>query len=217
MNGEAEKFYNRPNVKNFVKRLSDLYVGLYINTGMSKAQAEEIVRGLLQMAVQETIDADTYNLPSNLGDVVLGNAMAESEKIESFAEGIRQKIPYLKSEGVTEEDIRYYWNLNELERRMATLEDNSMRIGVFAEARKNGKTVEQASAEVRKVFPMYGNPDDKNQPKGEDRPFPYELKDLINKYIKRRSLDISSYKNDIEKSSSLNALIRKEIKAGNLY
>lgn len=52
--------------------------------------------------------------------------------------------------------------------------------------------------------------------KGDDRPLPYELKKRVNEYIGKRMSDPIEYKRNIETSSSFNALIRKEIKSGNL-
>ena len=51
----------------------------------------------------------------------------------------------------------------------------------------------------------------------EDKPLPFELKDRVNKYIERRTREgAESYKRDINRSSSFNALVRQEIRAGRL-
>jgi hypothetical protein len=64
---------------------------------------------------------------------------------------------------------------------------------------------------------MYGDPADTSHRSGDDRPLPYELKDRINRYIEKRRLhDPEAYKQDIQISSSFNALVRKEIRANNL-
>ena len=71
--------------------------------------------------------------------------------------------------------------------------------------------------EVRKFHVIYGEPDDTTHTVGDDRPLPEELKDRINIYIiKRPSTDQDKYKKEIEESSTLNALLRKEIKIGNI-
>jgi hypothetical protein len=70
---------------------------------------------------------------------------------------------------------------------------------------------------VEKSLPIYGDPDDTSHKTGDDRPLPDELKNRINIYIEKRVRDNpEKYKNEIEESSTFNALIRKEIKAGNL-
>jgi hypothetical protein len=48
-------------------------------------------------------------------------------------------------------------------------------------------------------------------------PLPEELKDRINIYIiKKSTIDREKYKKEIEGSSTLNALLRKKIKKGNI-
>jgi hypothetical protein len=213
---QALRFYSSPNQKEIIRRLQDIYVANYISRGMSKTQAKEHVEEMLQMAIYLSVDANTYNLPPNLGDIIVGNSTSKNDDIEKFADSIRQQIDYLNKEGVKEEDIRKYWNLNELERRMAQVEDNNSKTVIFIKERKSGKSVEEASKKVRKFLPIYGLPSDENQPEGDDQNLPVELKDRVNKYIESRSVDISSYKEDVARSTSFNALIRNEIKAGNL-
>ena len=62
-----------------------------------------------------------------------------------------------------------------------------------------------------------GNPDDTAHTTKDDRPLPYELKDRINIYVeKRRQSDPNKFRKEIEQSSTFNALVRKEIKKGNI-
>ena len=69
----------------------------------------------------------------------------------------------------------------------------------------------------RKYHPFFGDTNDSTHVSGDDRLLPEELKDRINKYIEKRMLnDPEEYKKDIENSSTFNALIRKEIREGNL-
>jgi len=70
---------------------------------------------------------------------------------------------------------------------------------------------------IRKSNPIFGDPDDTSGDSGEDRPLPYELMDRINIYIERMwHSDLEKCKKEVEKSSTLNALIRKEVKKGNI-
>ena len=48
------------------------------------------------------------------------------------------------------------------------------------EFRRNGEDKNEAAAHVRKIHPMYGDPDDTRHTAGDDRPLPYELKDRVN-------------------------------------
>jgi hypothetical protein len=96
--------------------------------------------------------------------------------------------------------------------------DDVNKLSVFARIRKEeGLNEEEAAKEVRKFHVIYGDPDDTTHTVGDDRPLPEELKDRINIYIiKKSTTDREKYKKEIEGSSTLNALLRKEIKKGNI-
>lgn len=108
--------------------------------------------------------------------------------------------------------------MHDLERRMMLAVDNISRLALFKKLRQENGFDEKASAErVRKSFPIFGDPDDTIHTTGDDRPLPYELKNRVNIYVERRSLtDQVKFKREIEESSTVNVLIRKEIKNGNL-
>jgi len=191
--------------------------------GGSSAEAKKMAGVMLDLAIEESKKEGTYYLPQNLGDIILGDAGSDNPTIKKIAESIRQKLPKKKAEGVKDEDIRWWWNLNDIERRIMLQVDDNIRGGTFIfELKKSNesskeKAAEKAARKVRKFHPFYGDPDDTTHTTGEDRPLPYELKDRINIYIEKRVGDNSEkYKNEVEQSSSFNALIRKEIKAGNI-
>jgi len=70
---------------------------------------------------------------------------------------------------------------------------------------------------MRKRYPLFGDPDDTSQSTGEDRPLPYELKNRINIFVQKRlQKDPETFKNEIEGSSTFNALVREEVKKGNV-
>lgn len=162
-------------------------------------------------------------MPQNLGDIIFGDAGSDNPTIKKIAESIRQKLSKKKAEGVKDEDVRWWWNLNDIERRIMLKQDDISRMTLFmSELEKSNepskeKAADKAAAKVRKFHPTYGDLDDTKHTTGDDRPLPYELKDRINIYIEKRARENSEkYKNEIEQSSTFNALIRKEIKAGNL-
>jgi len=128
-----------------------------------------------------------------------------------------------RDEGVRDEDIRWWWNMNDIERRMMLKNDEISRLALFMKERESNSTIteelsiKKAGNEVRKFHPIYGNPKNTTHAKGNDRPLPAELKDRINIYVEKRfKSNPEKYKKDIESSSTFNALIRKEIKANNL-
>ena len=96
--------------------------------------------------------------------------------------------------------------------------DDMSRLALFMKLRQEDQLSEEdAATHVKKHFPIFGDPDDTATSSGDDRPLPFELKDRINLYIQERSQrDPSKYKKDMAEASSFNALIRKEIRAGNV-
>jgi len=215
--------FNFLKYNNIERALLDQYTQMMSMMGGSSAEAKKMAGDMLDQAIEESKKEGTYYLPQNLGDIILGDAGSDNPTIKKIAENIRQKLPKKKAEGVKDEDIRWWWNLNDIERRIMLQVDDNIRGGTFIfELKKSNesskeKAAEKAARKVRKFHPFYGDPDDTTHTTGEDRPLPYELKDRINIYIEKRVGDNSEkYKNEVEQSSSFNALIRKEIKAGNI-
>ena len=87
-----------------------------------------------------------------------------------------------RKEGATDDDIRQYWNLHELERRMVDFVVNENNTAMVLMLIKEGHTPEEATVEVRKRVPIYGRPKDVPKLVGDDKPLPIELKDRINIY-----------------------------------
>jgi hypothetical protein len=186
-------------------------------TGISSAEAKKMAEDTLDRAIEESKKGGTYYLPQNLGDIILGDAGSDNPTIKKIVGSIRQKLPKIKKEGVRDDDVRWWWNLNDIERHMMLKEDENARMALFIDRLKKGDLPDKAAEKVRKFHPMYGDPDDASLTTGDDMPLPCELKNRINIYIEKRFGDnTEKYKNDIEESSTFNALIRKEIKAGNL-
>lgn len=122
-----------------------------------------------------------------------------------------------RKDGVRDEDIRWWWNMHDLERRLLAKDDESSHLALFIHNMKEGRSSEESAALVKRYFPIFGDPDDTSTSSGDDRPLPYELKDRINIYIQHRATEGSgNYKKDIERFSSFNALVRREIKSGQL-
>jgi hypothetical protein len=66
----------------------------------------------------------TNNLPENFGTYLL----------EKASQGISAQINFVKKrldEGLIEEDIKLWWNLSDLDRRMINWQDNIFRISTY--------------------------------------------------------------------------------------
>jgi len=193
------------------KQLEEEYVPMFQTMmGMSSSQAKNTFRDMLKQAKEESQKEGISNLPQNFGDILLEREPTD-EKTKSM-------LAKKRAEGVKDKDIRWWWNMHDLERRTMLKVDDLHRLALFEKLREEeGLDEEQAAGRVRKSFPIFGDPDDTTHTTGEDRPLPYELKDRINRYVEVWSQTTpEQLKRKIERSSTVNSFIRREIKKGNI-
>ena len=191
------------------EQIEDRYVSMFQETvGMSPSQAKSAFRDIIEEAKEESLKEDALDLPRNVGDFLL-------EK-ESSDEKIRSILAKKRSEGVRDQDIRWWFNMGDLERRILLKVDDINRHALFAKLREeDGLGEDEAAKGVRKGYPLFGDPDAASHSTGEDRPLPYELRNRINSYVeKRMQTDPETFKKEIEESSTFNALVREELKKG---
>jgi hypothetical protein len=202
-------------VPSIEQQLKDVYVPTLMQTGMSVSQANEVVSAWVSLAKEESREEDMDNLPQNFGDLLLQN--------EATGPNIKAWLAKVRREGGTDQDIRNWWNLHDLERRIMLKNDENSRMAVVIDQlEKMGATKEtmqesmdKAVAHTRKYFPFWGDPDDCTHVSGDDRPLPEELKFRINLWVERKQFD-ANYKEELERSTTFNALVRREIAKGNL-
>ncbi len=196
-------FFSKYNEKE--KALLDLYVQQFQKMGIP--ESSKMAENLLDEAIKE---AKKVALPPNAGDKIL-----EKEKTDENTHKVLEKK---RREGVRDEDIKWWWNLDNVERMMMLKVDEFHRLALHIKCRQDdGLSVERAAEQVRKHHPIFGNPEDTTHTQGDDRPLPEELKDRINIYIENQFINNSEkFKKEIEQSTTFNALVRKEIRAGKL-
>jgi len=191
--------------------IEDRYVSMFQEiVGMSPSQAKSAFRDIIQEAKEESLKEDSPDLPQNVGDFLL-------EK-KSSDEKIRSILAKKRNEGIRDQDIRWWFNMHDLERRiLLKVDDVSMR-SLFTKLREqDGLSEDEATKGIRKGYPVFGDPDDTSHSTGEDRPLPYELKNRINIFVQKRlQKDPEKFKKEIEESSTFNALVREEVKKGNV-
>ena len=176
---------------------------------ISLPQAQVTFIRLLEQARHESSDLGTARLPEDYGNVLLS--------LETEDEKIRSTLASKRKEGVTNEDIRWWWNMHDLERRMMLKVDEQRRTTEYLRYRQAGLSKDEAGGRVRRYYPSYGAPDDLPEFNLEDNHLPPELKRRIDRYIeRRREVDPDAFEEEMERSSTFNALVRKEIQNGNL-
>jgi hypothetical protein len=192
------------------RQLEELYVPMLQMMGMPIAEAKSTFRDLYRQAESEAKAEGSISLPTNLGDLLLRD--------EGSCPEAQSMLAKRRKEGVRDEDIRWWMNRHELDRKMMIKVDDISEFALYRKLRREDRlSAEEAARQVQKCFPIFGDPDDSSISSGDDRPLPFELKDRINLYIQERSQkDPAKYKEDMTRSTSFNALIRKEIKEGNV-
>lgn len=193
------------------KRLEPQYVSLFQETmSMPEEVAREIFKAMAQQQTEAARREGTDRFPESFGDILL-----EREKTD---EKVRDAFASKRAEGVTDEDIALWWNMHDLERRMICKVDEMNRILLFEKLlRQNGVTEPEAARMVAKRFPVYGDPSHLVLDNDDDRPLPFELKWRVNRYLaKRTKANPDKYQEEIEASTSLNALLRMALRRGEL-
>lgn len=176
---------------------------------LSASEARRSARDMIRDAKQELKRSGAADMPQDFGDQLL--------KRESTDPSVQEQLAKKRQEGVTDSDIRWWWNLPAIERVLMEKVDGLQRYAICLKGSADGQTPEQAAASLRKLHPMYGDPTDTSQTTGDDRPLPYELKNRVNSYIQKRSQDDPlAYKKDIANSSTFNALVRRAIRSGQI-
>ena len=191
------------------KKLRDAYIPILIANGNTLEESKKIFKILLKSVKKESRLEGASNLPKNYGDFLLKESLSKGKT--------RDMIEDLRKDGVRDEDIKWCWNMDDLERRIIEKIDDNIRVASFLNYRKDRMSEEEAAKNFRKYYPMYGDPKDKSQATGDDRPLPYELQRRVNIYIEKRSrTEPEEYREEIEKTTSFNALIRREIIKGKI-
>jgi hypothetical protein len=193
------------------KRLEPQYVSFFQE---SMNMPEEIAREIFKAFSQDLKDAahreGTERLPESFGEILLEREQTDEQVRNAFAPK--------RAEGVTDEDIALWWNMHDLERRMICKVDEMNRILLFEKLVKSSDVKEpEAARMVAKRFPIYGDPEHLILDTEDDRPLPFELKWRINRYMmERTTADPDEFREEVEASTSLNALLRTALRQGKL-
>lgn len=187
------------------KRLIEEFTASGLATGMSATDAKEMANGLLEAARQKVkeqgmeIDYETYM------------------RYAAEATGAGQRtIAAKREDGVRDADFRWWWGMPDIERYMFEVREETIRASFFLSRSEEGLSDEEAAAALRMAFPMYGDPTDTTHMKGDDRPLPDELKDRVSRWLMPKMADRDGFRKRLAEFSTYNALIRHEVRSGNL-
>ena len=184
------------------KRLIDEYTAVLAAHGLGPS-AREMAEQWLAMAKEESeaqgtavVDADFYL------------------KVAASRPEVAAKLDAKRRDGVTESDIRWWWNLSDIERRMIELSDDNARGALWMLECDQGLSDEEAGAQVRRFMAVWGDPTDTSRSQGDDRPLPQELHARCIAWSEKQLANPEEFKRRLMAFSSCNAMIRAEIREG---
>lgn len=181
------------------KELEKLYTAKFASFGLRQKD----IRQAIGQCKKDSKREGTDDMPKYFGDHLISKAINGDEKSKRF-------IDKSKAGGANEDDIRHWWNLHDLERRIIKWEDNIFRILTFENYKQEGFSDQEAANNLRQTFPIYGDPTDESITKDEDRPLPDELHDRVNRMtIELTPIYIQQYSKDY---SSMNAFLRDKLR-----
>ena len=207
MNNQTEG----PDWAEIESRLEPQYVSFFQE---SMSMPEEVARELFKVFVKDQKEAahaeGTDRIPELFGEILLEREKTDEEVKNAFAPK--------RADGVTDEDIVLWWNMHDLERRMICKVDEMNRILLFEKLVEGSSVTEPDAARmVARRFPIYGDPNHLVLETDDDRPLPFELKWRVNRYIMERTkADPDGFEEEVESSTSLNAVLRKAVRQGKL-
>jgi len=149
----------------------------------------------------------TFAAPSRYGQSLLSR--------EGSDPLTKMYLDKIRSHGVTDKDVLWFWDMESVERIMRMSLFSEIVMAGYLEAIKKTGSPQQAALIVRKCQPCFGNPDDfAGSP---NAPLPVELKERTEIYSRKRRLNEGSgFLRDMESSSTYNALLRRDIRAGRI-
>ena len=165
--------------------------------------AERMVRQFMRVANRESSRAGTNRLPANFTEQIVHSAQPSVQR--------------KRTEGVRATDFRWWWGMHDLERRMIVKVEELSRVALFMGFERQGFNESDAAAWLRKATVTYGDPDDTTHTSGEDAPLPWELWKRATDWCRSRQKQSPIwFARDMEASTTLNAIIRREIRQGTL-
>lgn len=210
-----------PELTELEQSLVNKYSALYQQyKNLSPEEATDLATTLIKEAKQEALQNHTYDLPANLGDLVLQNTSPTDQYAKAAYDLIQRRLPRLRSEGVTDKDIKWWWNFSQIERSMIIKNDEMEYHNFFVtqllktqtQFPKKETAQNAAHAFTNKRFPIYTQ-NLQDDPFSPDDPLPYELKERVDAFMANasRSPDFQQTLQQLQTFSTFNAFVRQQI------
>lgn len=197
------------------QQIVDLYVDLFAHLGLSKDDAAIFAADSMSTAIREAKQDGSYDLPDNLGDIVLSGKPA-SAQYRQWVDGLRASLPMKRVDGMTDDDFREHWNQLEVARRMRITAANVPRMSMMMATMESGEyeSVEQASEvaaqQVHIHFGRFGSTRGFD-PEDPSRPLPFEVESSVIRFQETLMADWANTKSAVERAGSMNAAYRESL------
>lgn len=189
------------------KRLEREFVPMLQTTmGLPPSEARKKFHEMLSRTKQAAHAEGTTALPERYGDLMLQQ--------EPSHENVKALLAKARKDGATDADIRHWWNMHDLERRMIMELDALVRMSRYVSLRQKGMQADEATLLLKQFHAHYGDPDDSKFDAGDDRLLPYELRDRIKRWNSKQAN--ASGNLNLGELRTFNALVRREIRQGNI-
>jgi predicted Zn finger-like uncharacterized protein len=188
------------------RALVETCAGVFQRTsGMDVVKSLQSGQELVQAMKYEGSKAGTDDLPFNYGDILLAREAREGSEY----------LNRIRGEGVTDDDIRWWYNRNDIERRVVLKLDDIHKLAIGIKAVEEGLSQDSAIMRALRCYPSYG---DVRVTKGrggpDDRNLPCELKRRVDAW--HRSVPEDRMVQRLLGCSSFNALVRDAMRRGEL-
>ncbi|MEO2033577.1 MAG: hypothetical protein ABGZ35_15975 [Planctomycetaceae bacterium] len=174
--------------------------------GFPPHEARKTAKEAVQKARQIVIERGQQHEPRNYGDWLLSDANSGGQ--------MKMHFETVRREGVTDDDIRDWWNRPPLERSLLEIGDEQNEMTAFLGAMEKGLAGDVAMVVVRRLHPIYGTRDPKNDA-GDDAPLPYEFRTRVT-YLTNLQVQSGEIQQRVQSQKSLNAVVREHIRDGKI-
>lgn len=185
-----------------------LYGSIFEAMGLPADEARQHAAATMLEAIRESKIDGTYRRPEFLGDLILGDSEPADNNLRADLRLQRSWLPVKRDDGVTDDDIRGWWNQPEVARRMRISAMNMLRSSIFVEILESRKWEDQnqafdtAARMINQLQPFFGHPTRDMDLSDLSRPLPFELDSQLTRFVALAAPD------EIISAGSVNALYR---------
>ncbi|MGI6093583.1 MAG: hypothetical protein GX348_07980 [Veillonellaceae bacterium] len=182
------------------QQLEREFIPIIMKDIATKEEAQLIFQKLLKEVKADI--ASKPDMPLNMGDYLLKNEKNNAR--------ISKMLEKRRLFGVTDDQIREWWNKDELERGLIKKFSEFQRMAIYSMLKSQGMSAKEARKKVMMCFPTYGEKDLSLH-------LPYEIKEKVDNYIYAllsNPQTADATRQQIEAAGSVNDFIVEKIDQG---